>query len=65
MDDAIEKLKDKPLPCPLCQRQLRIRISKTGKPYIVCDDCGIQMFIRYPKGIERLKEVIGTKTWIF
>lgn len=58
MGIEIEKLKDKPLPCPLCERALRIRISKTGKPYIVCDDCGVQMFVRYPAGISLLYEKI-------
>lgn len=57
----VEKLKDKPLPCPLCERRLGIRISKTGKPYVVCDDCGVQMFVRYPAGFERLADKIRGK----
>lgn len=57
----IERLKDRPLPCPLCERTLKIRISKTGKPYIVCDNCGVQMFVRYPAGIERLTDKVGGK----
>lgn len=61
MITEIEKLKDKPLPCPLCERTLKIRISKTDKPYIVCDDCGIQMFVRYPAGIERLVDRVRGK----
>ncbi len=42
--------------CFLCQTSLDIRTSKKGKPYLVCDDCGIQIFFRLPKGIRRLKQ---------
>jgi C4-type Zn-finger protein len=54
MDELIEKLRDRPIPCPVCEAKLKIRISKSRLPYIVCNDCGIQMFIRYPEGIRRL-----------
>src|SRR5262249_25139036 len=30
-----------------------VRESKKGKPYIVCDPCGVQLFIRGQAGIER------------
>jgi hypothetical protein len=33
---------------------LEKRTSKTGKPYFVCDPCGIQLFVRRKGGIERL-----------
>ena len=42
-------------PCPLCKTPLEIRTSKTGKPYLTCDEDGVQLFVRYPKGIERLE----------
>jgi hypothetical protein len=29
-------------------------MSKSGKPYFVCDPCGIQLFVRRKDGIERL-----------
>jgi hypothetical protein len=46
------------LPCILCGRRLEKRISrKNGKPYFVCDPCGIQLFIRKQRGIEKLEEV--------
>lgn len=60
MEKAELKLKDKSYDCPLCENELPIRIDKRKKPYVICDDCGLQMFIRYPKGIDRLcKEVQG------
>ena len=43
------------LPCFLCGRKLEKRTSKRGKPYFVCDFCGIQLFIRRKQGIERLE----------
>jgi hypothetical protein len=44
------------LPCFLCGRKIEKRTSKRGKPYFVCDFCGIQLFIRRKQGIERLEE---------
>jgi hypothetical protein len=46
------------LPCLLCGRTLEKRIDKNGKPYFVCDPCGIQMFIRRKDGIERLDKLL-------
>ena len=44
------------LPCILCGRTLEKRTSrKNGKPYFVCDPCGIQLFIRRQQGIEKLE----------
>ena len=43
--------------CFLCQSPLEIRTSKKEKPYLVCDDCGVQIFFRLPKGIRRLKRL--------
>ena len=44
------------IPCCLCGRKLEKRTSKKGKPYFVCDPCGIQVFVRRKQGIERLEE---------
>jgi len=46
------------LPCLLCGKTLEKRIDKNGKPYFVCDPCGIQMFIRRKDGIERLNKLL-------
>lgn len=41
--------------CPLCGRPIEIRLDKKhGKPYCICDPCGLQMFIRRTQGIEKL-----------
>jgi hypothetical protein len=38
----------------LCGKALGKRIDKNGKPYFVCDPCGIQMFVRRQQGVEKL-----------
>ena len=38
-------------PCPVCISPHEIKLTKKGKPYITCDPCGIQLFIRGPAGI--------------
>jgi len=48
------------IPCLLCGKSLRKRIDKNGKPYFVCDPCGVQLFIRRPQGIDNLGELIQT-----
>ena len=44
------------LPCILCGRKLEQRIDKNGKPYFVCDTCGIQLFVRRKHGMDLLQE---------
>jgi len=46
------------LPCLLCGNRLQIRSDKHGKPYVICDECGVQLFVRRKRGIERLDELM-------
>ena len=48
----------KPFPCPLCNMELRLKISCKQKPYCTCLECGIQIFFRGQVGIARLHELI-------
>ena len=48
----------KPFPCPLCNMELRLKISCKQKPYCTCLECGIQIFFRGQAGIARLHEMI-------
>ncbi|MHB8486157.1 MAG: hypothetical protein ACYDCM_10585 [Candidatus Acidiferrales bacterium] len=41
-------------PCPVCTGVRQVRLSKKNKPYITCDPCGIQLFVRGPAGIAEL-----------
>ncbi len=46
------------LPCFLCSSDLEIRTDKNGKRYFICDDCGVQAFIRRKAGISRLAKLV-------
>ncbi len=39
-------------PCPVCKEALEVRRTKKGKPYVVCNSCGIQLFVRVQAGID-------------
>ena len=45
-------------PCPICKKMLLVKYSKKSKPYCVCNDCGVQLFVRVKNGIDRLKNLI-------
>ena len=55
--------KDKLFACPLCAKKQEIRMSKKDKPYIVCDNCGVQLFIRKSEGVRILAEKVGSEWW--
>src|SRR6266446_7010198 len=46
------------LPCFLGGEKLERRTDKNGKPYFVCNNCGIQLFVRKPHGIELLDKLL-------
>jgi hypothetical protein len=46
------------LPCLLCTERLEKRTDKNGKPYFVCNPCGIQFFIRRQRGITLLEKLL-------
>lgn len=39
--------------CPLCGKALDVRLSKKNRPYVTCDECSLQLFVRGPAGIGR------------
>lgn len=39
-------------PCPVCAAAREVRMTKKNKPYITCDLCGIQLFVRGQAGID-------------
>jgi hypothetical protein len=51
------KINDK-FPCPLCIQPLEVRLTKKDKPYVTCDSCGVQLFIRGRVGIEEFARLI-------
>ena len=45
-------------PCPVCTQPREIKLTKKKKPYVVCDPCGIQVFIRGPAGIATFNRLV-------
>lgn len=46
-------------PCCICEVPLDVRKTKNGKPYVICDPCGMQMFVRNRDGIGKFEKLIG------
>jgi predicted RNA-binding Zn-ribbon protein involved in translation (DUF1610 family) len=46
------------IPCFLCGTDLAIRTDKNKKRYFICNECGVQAFVRTEKGITRLDELL-------
>ena len=44
-------------PCPVCVDPREVRKTKKGKPYFICDPCGIQVFVRGPAGIDAFNKL--------
>lgn len=49
---------DDKFPCPVCAQLLSVKLTKKDKPYVTCDPCGIQVFVRGPAGIEGFERLI-------
>lgn len=46
-------------PCPICGEGLEVRESKRRKPYVVCNACCVQMFVRCEPGIRRFETLVS------
>ncbi len=42
------------IPCWLCGHMVEVKFSRKDKPYMICNNCGIQTFIRYGQAEELL-----------
>lgn len=45
-------------PCPICTLPQDVLTSKKDKPYITCNRCGVQVFIRGRVGIAEFKQLL-------
>ena len=45
-------------PCPVCSSPRPVKQTKKAKPYIVCDPCGVQVFVRGPEGIASFDRLV-------
>ena len=46
-------------PCPTCFEMREIKYTIKTKPYLTCNDCGVQLFIRGKEGIKKFKNLIS------
>jgi len=46
-------------PCCVCGEGREVRTTKKGKPYLICDLCGVQMFVRVETGIRRFEQLVA------
>ena len=44
--------------CFLCDKPVQVEKTRKEKPYIVCNICGLQMFVRYEEGIKKLRKKV-------
>jgi transcription elongation factor Elf1 len=51
-------LTSKRFPCPVCATPQDVRGSKKGKPYVTCNACGVQLFIRGKVGIDAFEKLL-------
>ena len=49
---------NKLFPCPVCTEGLEVRRSKKDKPYVICQRCGVQMFVRNRPGIQAFYRLV-------
>lgn len=49
---------NKSFPCPVCAAARAVRTTKKKKPYLICDPCGVQVFIRGPFGIAEFNRLV-------
>ena len=45
-------------PCPVCAVPQEVRSSKKDKPYITCNGCGGQVFVRGREGVQEFKKLL-------
>lgn len=46
-------------PCPLCGKGLQVRQTKKKKPYVICDPCGVQLFVRSRAGMQSFEQLVS------
>lgn len=45
-------------PCPVCTGPREVLVTKKEKPYLHCDPCGVQLFVRGPAGIREFSRLL-------
>ncbi len=58
MKTSLLNRKTRLFPCCVCREPREVRATKKGKPYMICDPCGMQMFVRVETGIRRFEAMV-------
>src|SRR5438876_11810485 len=45
-------------PCPVCTGPREVKLTKKSKPYLTCDACGVQVFVRGHDGISEFRRLL-------
>jgi len=57
----MQALNSKPkFPCPVCTLPREVLMTKKDKPYLTCDPCGVQVFVRGPAGVKEFSRLLQT-----
>jgi len=59
MKPLLTKRNPRLFPCCVCGQAREVRTTKKGKPYLICDPCGLQMFVRVEGGIRRFEQLVA------
>src|SRR5882672_2687488 len=59
MKTLVSKRAFRLFPCCVCGEGREVRTTKKGKPYMICDPCGVQMFVRVETGIRRFELLVA------
>jgi hypothetical protein len=59
-DSALDLNGKQAFPCPICTELREVKLTKKKKPYVTCDPCGIQLFIRGPAGISSFQRMLDS-----
>jgi hypothetical protein len=46
-------------PCCVCGEAREVGTTKKNKPYLICDPCGVQVFVRGKTGIRRFEQLVA------
>ncbi len=46
-------------PCPVCKEMIPVKDTKNLKPYFICNDCGMQLFVRGKEGIKKFNSLVS------
>ena len=59
MKTLLDPLGKRLFPCPVCGEGLQVRESKKRKPYVICNACGVQLFVRTEPGIRKFERMVA------